>query len=176
MNVNPTTEIIMLNVTCSQKAHVSTRQEGSHLQAGKKGLQPPIYGLFCFVVLMAAWADQDLGHSIRKNELLLMYLYLRRRLKIHKPKIDKPKKNFFFVWNRRHSTIGWILFLVEVKSVSAWKIHDPEKVIFNEYLWAMSFLIRAVQVFWSLPLRLACDFYQKTSESKRRKWTWYTVV
>lgn len=68
---------------------------------------------------------------------------------------------FFFVRNRRHSTIGWIVFLVEVKSVSAWKIHDPEKVIFNEYLWAMSFLIRALQVLWSLPLRLACDFYQK---------------
>lgn len=76
---------------------------------------------------------------------------------------------FFFVWNRRHSTIGWILFLVEVKSVSAWKIHDPEKVIFNEYLWAMSFLIRAVQVFWSLPLRLACDFYQKNLWIKTKK-------
>lgn len=73
------------------------------------------------------------------------------------------KTNFspFFVRNRWHSTIGWILCLVEVKSVSAWKIHDPEKVIFNEYLWAMSFLIRAVQVFWSLPQRLACDFLQK---------------
>lgn len=40
----------------------------------------------------------------------------------------------------------------------------------------MSFLIRAVQVFWSLPQRLACDFSQKTCESKRREWTWYAHV
>lgn len=54
--------------------------------------------------------------------------------------------------------MGSVLFPAEVKPVSAWKIHDPEKVIFNEYLWEMSFLIRAVQVLRSLPLSLASDF------------------